>query len=309
MNALVLGGNGFIGSHLVDRLIAEGASVRVFDRNNELFRKPNKSVDYYYADFGNRSLLVNALKNIDIVFHLICTTIPKTSNDDPIFDVLSNVVETLYLLEKCVEMKIRKLVYLSSGGAIYGIPEKLPVPEDSSTNPACSYGITKLTIEKYLSLFHKLHGLNYTVIRPSNPYGPRQNPMGMQGAITVFLKNIVQNEAIEIWGDGSIVRDYIYIDDLIDGIYKASHIDTISRIFNIGSGQGLSLNQIIVELCRTLKRDVQVRHIKGRPFDIPEITLCIQRARQELRWQPAIALNTGVRKTWEFVNDVLSPRV
>jgi UDP-glucose 4-epimerase len=215
MNILVLGGNGFIGSHLVDKLLFEGHSVRVFDKNKEHYRKVLPGVDYHLGEFGNRGLLSDALNGIDVVVHLICTTLPKTSNDDPVFDIQSNVVESLFLFEQCVTNNIKKIIFASSGGTVYGVPQSVPVPEENPTTPICSYGISKLTIEKYLSLFKQLHNLNSVIIRPSNPFGSRQNPFGIQGAIPVFLGKILRNERIQIWGTGDVIRDFIYIEDLV----------------------------------------------------------------------------------------------
>jgi UDP-glucose 4-epimerase len=304
MHTLILGGNGFIGSHLVDKLLAEGHKVRVFDKYEERYRKPNPLVDYRYGDFGNRGLLAEALTGIDIVFHLVSTTLTKTSNDDPAFDVQSNVIETIFLLEQCVARKIRKVVYISSGGTVYGKQAKLPIAEDSSTEPECSYGITKLAIEKYLALFNHLYGLHYSVIRPSNPYGSRQDPFGIQGAISVFLGKVARNEQIEIWGDGEVVRDYVYIDDLVDGIYKAAVMKTPSRIFNMGSGRGYSLNSILQVIRTVTGQDIQVRYTAGRSFDVPKIYLDITRAGNELSWSPSTSLEDGIRKTWQFVQKI-----
>ncbi len=301
MNMLILGGNGFIGSHLVDRLLAEGHQVRVFDKYEEHFRKPVTGVDYCIGDFGNRGMLSEALAGIDVVFHLISTTLPKTSNDDPVFDVQSNVIEAICLMEQCVANKIRKVVFISSGGAIYGNPKTLPISENSSTEPECSYGITKLTIEKYLALFNHLHGLDYVVLRPSNPYGNRQNPEGIQGAVSVFLGRAAQGKSIEIWGDGRIVRDYIFIDDLVDGIYKAASLDPFSRVFNLGSGVGHSLNDIVEVIRKVTGRDIRVSYKAKRSFDVPSIYLDICRAKQELSWMPSVSLETGIEKTWRFV--------
>ena len=304
MNSLILGGNGFIGSHLVDKLLAEGHKVRVFDKYEEHYRKPLSGVDYQYGDFGNRGLLAEALSGMDAVFHLISTTLPKTSNDDPIFDVQSNVIETLFLLEQCVAQKIRKVIFISSGGTVYGRPANLPISEASPTNPECSYGITKLTIEKYLWLFKLLHGLDYVVVRPSNPYGERQNPESIQGAVSVFLGRAARGETIEIWGDGEVVRDYIYIEDLIEGIYRAATVATPSRVFNLGSGAGCSLNGIVEVIRRITARDVKVEYKAKRAFDVPEIYLDISRAGKELQWSPVISLESGIRKTWQFVREL-----
>lgn len=304
MRYLILGGNGFIGSHLVDKLAKNGRTVRVFDKYKELYRKPLDGVEYRFGDFGNRGLLADALDGIDIVFHLISTTLPKTSNDDPAFDVQSNVMETLFLLEQCVAKKIGKVVFISSGGTVYGNPATLPIVEDSPTNPECSYGITKLTIEKYLALFKLLHGLDYTIVRPSNPYGSRQNPAGIQGAISVFLGRVAKNAPIEIWGNGEVVRDYIYVTDLVEGIYRAATKATSERIFNLGSGTGCSLNQIVETIRTVTGREVQVDFKAKRDFDVSRIYLDISRARHELDWAPVVSLETGITQTWEFIRNL-----
>jgi UDP-glucose 4-epimerase len=304
MKCLVLGGNGFIGSHLVDRLLAEDHQVRVFDRQEERYRSPLNTVDYRYGDFGNHGLLSDALNNIEVVFHLVNTTVPKTSNDDPAFDLSSNAIETIFLLEQCVKQKVHKIIFISSGGTVYGMPDILPIKEDSSTNPLCSYGITKLTIEKYMSLFNYLYGLDYTIVRPSNPYGSRQNPFGIQGAISVFLAKVVRNELIEIWGDGEIVRDYIFIDDLADGVYKAAFTNTTSRIFNLGSGEGISLNSMLAAIRNTTKREVKHKYTLKRMFDVPAIYLDITRAKEELGWIPTTTLETGINKTLSFISQL-----
>lgn len=306
MNTLILGGNGFIGSHLVDRLLEDGHFVRVFDKYEERYRKPLQCVDYCFGDFGNRGLLAEALSGIDVVFHLISTSLPKTSNDDPAYDVQSNVIETISLLEQCVARKIRKVVYISSGGTVYGLPRTLPIPEDSPTEPECSYGITKLTIEKYLSLFHQLHGLDYTIVRPSNPYGSRQNPYGIQGAIPVFLGKVAKREPITIWGDGGVIRDYLFVDDLINGICRAACSETKDRIFNLGSGIGLSLNEIVATIRSVTGLDVQVCYQQERPFDVPAIYLDITRARDQLDWHPTTSLEVGIGKTWTFIQRIVS---
>jgi len=304
MKILILGGNGFIGSHLVDRLLGEGQTVRVFDKYEERYRKPLPLVDYRFGDFGNRGLLAEALVGIDTVIHLVSTSLPKTSNDDPAYDVQSNVIETLFLLEKCVEMGIKKVVFISSGGTVYGRPVQVPIPEDSPTEPQCSYGITKLTIEKYLALYQQLHGLDYTIVRPSNPFGSRQNPHGIQGAIPVFLGKAVQGEPVEIWGDGSVVRDYLYIDDLVEGIIQVLAYTGAQKVFNLGSGKGHSLNDLVRVIEAVMGSAVQVTYKEARSFDIPEIVLDITKAQRELNWSPRTEIKAGIQATWEFVRDL-----
>jgi UDP-glucose 4-epimerase len=301
MKILVLGGNGFIGSHVVDKLLKEGHSVRVFDKNDEHYRKPLSNVDYQLGEFGNRGLLSEALSDIEIVVHLISTTLPKTSNDDPVFDVQSNVIESLFLLEQCVTHKIKKVIFISSGGTVYGSPQYVPVLEDDKNNPICSYGISKLTIEKYLYLFRQLHNLDFVIIRPSNPFGSRQNPFGIQGVIPVFLGKVLQNESIQIWGSGDIVRDYIYVEDLVDAIYRVISINTSSHVFNIGSGKGHSLNQILAVIKDVTGSDLTVKYTKARTFDVQEIYLDVTRAATELDWRPSTSLEDGIKQTWDFI--------
>lgn len=301
MNILVLGGNGFIGSHVVDTLLRKGHFVRVFDKSQEHYRKALPGVDYHLGEFGNRGLLSEALKGIDVVIHLISTTLPKTSNDDPVFDVQSNVIETLFLLEQCVEHHIKKIIFTSSGGTVYGIPQSVPVGENDRTDPICSYGIGKLAIEKYLYLFKQLHHLDYVIIRPSNPFGSRQNPFGIQGAVPVFLGKIFRKEPIQIWGDGNIVRDFIYIEDLTEAIYRAIIADTNSAVFNIGSGKGHSINKLLAIMRDVTSDNFHVTYTTSRTYDVPEIYLDISRAKTELNWEPATSIEDGIRHTWDFV--------
>jgi UDP-glucose 4-epimerase len=302
MKVLILGGNGFIGSHLIDKFLEEGHYVRVFDKNEEYYRGILPNVDYRLGEFGNRGMLSEALEGIDVVIHLISTTLPKTSNDDPVFDVKTNVIETLFLLEQCCEKKIKKVIYTSSGGTVYGFPQNLPVHEDHIKEPICSYGISKLTIERYLALYKQLHDLDFVIIRPSNPFGIRQNPFGIQGAIPVFLGKIAKNEPIQIWGNGEVVRDYLYVEDLADAIFNSSIKKTVSNIFNIGSGRGYSLNQLLVVMKEVTSLDFEVIYNEARSFDVLEIYLDITRATTELGWKPSISLEYGIKQTWDFIN-------
>ena len=193
MNALVLGGNGFIGSHLVDRLLDAGHSVRIFDRGHELNRDPRKQVDYRIADFSDSLALASALENIDVVYHLIGTTTPSTSNADPIADIQSNLINSVRLLQIMREKKNQRLVFLSSGGTVYGKTESELIGENHELNPICSYGVVKVAIENYVRMFHSLYGLHYVILRAANPYGERQGNIGAQGVIGTFLQKVLKN--------------------------------------------------------------------------------------------------------------------
>ena len=304
MRAVVVGGNGFIGSHLVDALLADGWQVVVYDRAPERYRPPLARVEYVLEDLGNTSALSSVLPRSDVVFHLASTTIPKSSNDAPVFDIQSNLINTVRLLEVCVRSQVGKIVFLSSGGTVYGVPMSLPVNEIHPTNPICAHGIVKLAIEKYVYLFNRLYGLGCTILRPSNPYGRRQNPAGKQGAVSVFLGSIAQDLPVTIWGDGEVIRDFFHVSDLARACLLAATLETPSPIFNIGSGVGISLNQLLKVIESVIQKTFRVVYLPARPFDVPNIVLDVQRVGVEMNWTPGIALEKGILETWDWVHSL-----
>ena len=296
----MLGGGGFIGKHLSEALLQEGFEVRVFERPHldmEEHLTLQSRVEWVEGDFKNPADVLPALDGCDWVFHLISTTLPKTSNENPIYDLESNVVSTLRLLDLIVRPgSIRKLIYISSGGTVYGVPEATPIPESHPTNPRCAYGIGKLAVEKYLDLYRLLHGIDYAVLRLANPYGEYQHPLATQGVIPVFMYKALNDEPIEIWGDGSVVRDYIYIGDAIRAMLKVMRHDGEARIFNIGSGRGTSLNVLVQVLEDLLNRPVRRTFLPQRRFDVPVNVLDITRARTVLDWEPLVTLEEGMER-------------
>jgi UDP-glucose 4-epimerase len=304
MKALIIGGNGFIGCNLADKLLASGHKVTSFDLYPARYRESDSRIKYVYGDFANHGEVRDAVRGNDWIFHLAYTTLPATSNEDPSYDVRSNIIAALQLLDACRESQVKKVVFISSGGTVYGIPQSLPVREDHPTEPICSYGITKLAIEKYLHLYHHLYNLDYVVTRLANPYGEFQNPQARQGAITVFLGNVLAGKPITIWGDGEVVRDYIYIGDAADALVKAAEYcpdEKEPRLFNIGSGSGQSLNQIVRAVRNVVGTEVEVVHHPARATDVPANVLDISRAKKCLGWQPEINLENGIRKTWDWL--------
>lgn len=304
MNVLVLGGNGFIGSYLVDILVREGCDVSVYDMAEEKFRRPNSGVKYIQGSLLDYKKISESLKGIEVVYHLISTTDPKTSMSDPSGDVSSNLLGSVNLLQECVDKKVKKIVFISSGGTVYGIPERNPINENAELNPICAYGITKLAIEKYLEMFRVNYGLEYSILRPSNAYGPRQDPSGNVGAITLFIKNAIEKKKIVVWGDGSITRDYIFASDVAEGIFKGSLIKE-SNIFNLGSGHGVSLNELIENIKRKLSLEFEVEYHPTRNYDVPQIYLDIARARELINWEPKVSLNDGIQLTYDFLNRII----
>jgi UDP-glucose 4-epimerase len=294
MIATVVGGSGFIGSHLVDRLLADGWQVRVLDLAYDKFLGQREGVDYYIGSFLDSPILAKAIHRADVVFHLATTTIPGVSDKDPEFDVATNLNGSLRLLNAASQGSVGKVVFLSSGGTVYGKQVATPIPETHPQNPNCSYGIVKLAIEKYLALFHSLHGLEYTIVRPANPYGPRQSLDRGQGVIPIFTNLILKGDSIEIWGDGSIVRDFLTVEDLVDGVVKAASYAGDERIFNLGSGCGATLNEVIHAIASATGRPAHVRYLAPRKIDVPIVVLDITRAKECLGWQPSVSLEQGI---------------
>ena len=301
---LVLGGAGFIGSHLAEALAQQGLRVKLFDRPHvdrlPLFPRA-KGFELFTGDFLNPRALAPALDGTQVVFHLVSTTLPKNSNDNPVYDVESNVLGSLRLLELCREHGVGKLVYVSSGGTVYGVPRTTPIAEDHPTEPISSYGIHKLMVEKYLALAHRLHGLEYRIVRPANLYGPQQRLDIAQGAVAVFLDRALRDQPIQIWGDGSVVRDYVYVADAVNAMLKVASFEGAQRIFNVGSGSGTSLNQLVAEIEKLLGRGVKVEHTGSRAVDVPVNVLDASLAARHLGWRASTPLGEGLRRTCEWL--------
>lgn len=291
-----------MGVHLAGRLLEDGHHVRIYSRTPNRFRPPLPGAEYMEGELGNSGLIRDAVEDVEVVYHFASTTIPKTSNDDPIYDVRSNVVDTLGLLEACVAAGVRKVVFASSGGTVYGPPRMVPISEDHPTDPITSYGIVKLAVEKYLNLFHHLYGLDYAALRISNPYGPYQDPAGQQGAVAVFLHRLHTGRKITIWGDGGVVRDYLYIEDLVEALVLGGVTETRRKVLNVGSGRGVSLKDLISHIFQATDKDTAVEYLPGRALDVPANVLDVERVREELGWIPQTGLSEGLAATWEWVS-------
>lgn len=303
MNILIIGGNGFIGSHLVDFLLTSGHKVRVFDISYERFRKPLQNVDYRISELDNIPNLYEALLGIDIVFHLASSSVPSTSNIDTVSDINKNLIPTLNILSLCVRLKIKKIIYFSSGGAVYGNPLYIPIDEKHPLNPISSYGIGKATAEMYIHLYQRLYGINSVIIRPSNPYGPRQGHFLAQGVISTFLRKMKLGEEISVFGDGNSSKDYIYIQDLIKITYELS-ICNENGIFNIGSGSGTSINQIIDYIRKIAKNKIRINFIEKQIYDVDNFILDISKTTNfigDFRYTP---LEEGIKNTWNWLNTI-----
>ncbi len=302
MRVLILGGSGFLGSHVVDRFVSEGAKVTVFDRNLERYRAPKVGVQFVVGDLGNYGSVDEAVAaGFDAVIHLVSTTTPRTSNESPEFDIQTNVIGTVNLLNSCVKHHVGKFVFLSSGGTVYGdIGDAVTVNETHPTRPISSYGISKLSIESYLHMYQRLYKLNYVALRLSNPYGERQEPKNSLGALTIFLNRMLSGQHIEVWGDGTVTRDFIYAGDVANAIYLST-INSIGGVYNVGSGEGMSIRGLLDALKTSTKITPRVIWLSGRPFDVPRIVLDCNKFRNAVGWRPEVSLHDGIEITAEWL--------
>lgn len=308
-NILILGADGFLGSNLAKSLIKDGkCKIRAFDifkdGTSRNLAGLEKKLEIFPGNFLNRSDLKKALKGIDFVFHYISLTTPGSSMKDPLIDVETNVKGTIVLLEECVRAKVKKIVFSSSGGAIYGNQKKEKLSEDDPQNPISPYAISKMAIEKYLEYYRLNFNLDYLVLRYSNPYGPGQNVVGSQGIIPIFLNLARQKKPITIFGDGENVRDYIFIDDAIEATKKLAFKPGAKyKIFNIGKGKGTTINEVVDAIKKVTGKKIAIKKTPARSVDVRRIVLDTKRVKKEINFSPDTRLKEGIRKTWEQIKE------
>ena len=303
LRCAVLGAGGFIGTNLCRALVGRVDSLRAFGRRQS-FPEALRGCDWMPGDLTDPTCLPAAVAGCDVVFHLVNATTPASANVDKVADLNANVVSTLHLLDTCRETGVRRIVFVSSGGTIYGIPNQVPTPEIAPTNPITAYGISKLTIEKYLSLYDYLYGLEYRVLRVANPFGPYQTSIKNQGVIAAFVRRALIGKPIEIWGDGSITRDYIYIDDVVEALLLAATHEGNGHIFNIGSGVGRNLNDIVASISRLLGAKIPVERCPGRLVDVPVSILDTTFAARELNWRSRTGFEDGLNATISWIKSI-----
>ncbi len=308
---LVLGANGFIGSHLVDRLVEEGYEVRAFGRfqSGETKFNMHPNVELFTGDYLNRSDLEAALKGVDFVFHFISTTTPATSDNDPLIDIETNIRTSVELFQLCVQEGIKRVIYASSGGAIYGGDELVEAySETDPTLPISPYAIGKLTIENYLRYFHVKHGLKYTAFRMANPYGERQPFWRKQGVVPIFLEKVYKDEPLTILGDGSMVRDYIYVKDLVNMIVATLSKEPQYQVYNLGSGRGYSVNELIDSIRKVTKKSIELHTQPAPSTFVHKSILNTDRFTKEFHIRPETSIEEGVRATYVYIQNELKKR-
>lgn len=304
--SLVLGANGFIGSHLVDSLVASGHKVRAFDRfsSGDVSFDQHEHVEIYAGNYLNSNDLKQALKGVDYVFHFISTTTPASAENDPTIDIDTNIRMSVELFQLCVEAGVKRVLFASTGGAIYGLSESdTPHKEDDLALPVSPYAIGKLTIEHYLRYFRVKHGLQSTVFRISNPYGERQPFHRKQGVIPIFLENIHRHLPLTILGDGSMVRDYIYVKDVTDAICRVFEGEFTYDVYNLGSGTGKSINDIVSAAKSATGVGPKTVHIEAPSTYTHKVVLDTTRFEQEFGRADKTTLQDGMARTDQFINE------
>lgn len=304
LNCLVVGGNGFIGSHVVDVLAERGHAVTAFDRFGG--RSPQfvaSGVTLLSADFMNVADVRAAVAGRDVVVHLLSTTDPATAENDPTLDVRTNILSSVDLFRACADAGVRRVVFASTGGAIYGDQDRTVFSEDDLALPVSPYAIGKLALEGYLRYFRRKFGLASTVVRISNPYGPRQDPTKRQGVIPIFLRRVADGLPVTIFGDGSMVRDYVYVADVAEMIADVATGDPRHDVYNVGSGHGVSLNEIVRTIGVVTGRSVGCEYRAAPVTFVDHVTLATGRFEAEFPSRPLTSLAEGVRKTWKDIID------
>lgn len=297
---VVIGANGFIGSHLVDALVREGFDVTGFGRfgsSEPIFTA--KNVHIIRGDFLSGADLEAAVKGQDYVFHFLSTTNPATAQSDPTLDIRTNVVQTVELLEACVKAEVKHFFFASTGGAVYG-PQKLALfGEDDQTLPVSPYAIGKLSIENYLRYFQVVHGLASTSLRISNPYGPRQKAHRRQGLIPIVLRQLILGDPVVRFGDGSMVRDYIYVGDLVDMIIRLVGVPHAYGTYNMGSGEGRSVTEVLEAIHEVANQDFVVMEEPTPATFVDRVVL--DTSRYEAEFGPVVftGLDEGIRLTFD----------
>jgi UDP-glucose 4-epimerase len=299
---LVIGANGFIGSHLVESLAAAGHTVTAFDRyrtDTPIFDPATATV--FAGDFLNRADLERAVEGQDFVFHFLSTTTPATAEGDPTLDLRTNVAQTVELLQTCAAMSVQHVYFASTGGAIYGGEGSGEHTESDRTLPVSPYAIGKLTIENYLRYFGATHDLRSTSLRISNPYGGRQKSNRVQGLIPIALRRVASGQPVLRLGDGGMVRDYIFVNDLVEMIVRMVGRPALHSVYNIGSGQGHSVNDVLRTIREVTEIDFAVEERPKPATFVDRVVLSTERYVREFGEVRITDLSDGIRSTYRQI--------
>ncbi len=302
-NTLVIGGAGFIGAHLVTQLVATGRRVKVLGRNATPRYELPVGVDYMVGDFAQLELISRLLDTHQEVIHLAYATVPNTSFENPLADLMQNLPPTVQLFSEAA-VRGTKLLLVSSGGTVYGEANDLPISETHPTKPISPYGVTKLTLENYAYLYAATHDLKFVCVRPANAYGIGQKAFVGQGFVATAIASAMRGMPIKIFGHCGTIRDYLYVSDLASGIVSALEHGHLSETYNLGSGIGLS-NLDVIEVFRPLMREIgneiMLENLPGRAFDVKVNVLDSTKLQIDTGWKPLVSFNEGVNITCDWL--------
>ena len=299
---LVTGGAGFIGSHVVDLFLSKGYEVVIVDdlstgRASNL----NPAAKFYKIDIRDPKIRdIFEAERPDYVSHHAAQMDVRRSVAQPLFDADVNILGSINLIECAKEFNVKHFVYISSGGAAYGEPERVPCVETDPINPICQYGASKHTVEHYLYMYHVNYGMNYTVLRYPNVFGPRQDPQGEAGVVAIFTGKMLLGEPVTINGDGEQTRDYVFVGECAYANYLAVTVDHPSGIYNLGWGRPTSVNQIFTNLAAIIEYNQPANYGPAKVGETRHIYLDASKARKDLGWAPARSLEEGLRETVEY---------
>ena len=303
-SALVTGGAGFIGSHLVDRLVDEGYRVIIVDDlTTGKLKHLNHDAIFHHVSITHPTMpAILAKEKPDLVFHLAAQSSVPKSVKDPILDNEVNVLGTLRLLEAARSTGVQKIIFSSTGGALYGDPEEVPCPDDAFIEPISPYGMSKYMAEQYLDFYGRQHRVNYTTLRYGNVYGPRQDPHGEAGVVAIFILAMLSGHRPRIFGDGNQARDFVSVDDVVDANMAAVHRGN-RQSFNIASGRLTSINELFSMLRNIIGYRWEPDHGPARTGDVYRISLDCTRAQEVLGWVARTSLSDGLARTVEYVRE------
>ncbi|OGY44952.1 MAG: UDP-glucose 4-epimerase [Candidatus Buchananbacteria bacterium RIFCSPHIGHO2_02_FULL_38_8] len=302
---LVTGGAGFIGSNLVDALIDQGQEVLVVD-NLSTGNKANlnSKAKFFELDIQDKKLAeIFEKEKPEIVFHAAAQIDVRKSVEDPIWDASQNILGSINLFENCKQFKVKKIIFSSTGGAIYGDTDKIPTTEKQPELPISPYGIAKLAIEKYLNYYYRVFSLPYIALRYSNVYGPRQNSKGEAGVVAIFCDKLLAGQAPIINGDGKQTRDYVYVGDVVRANLLALESSQIG-VYNIGTSIETDVNQLVSSIKENIKADVEFSHGPAKAGEQQKSCIDFARAKKELGWQPEVTLEEGIKKTVDWFKKI-----
>lgn len=306
MRILLTGGAGFIGSHIAEGYLKEGHQVAVVD-NLSTGKRENipKGVFFYHTDIRNAEEIEHIFSEFrpEVVNHHAAQASVPHSSKDPIYDASVNLIGSLNLIIASVQSGVRRFIYASTGGAVYGNPRYLPVDEEHPLVPTSPYGISKMVVEHYLRFYGKEKGLSWVALRYGNVYGPRQDPDGHAGVVAIFAGKMMRGEKPIIYGDGSSERDYVFVSDVVAANILALKYGT--GPINIATGCGTSVSQIYETLSNLLDWNDGYEQRPSRPGEVQRVFLSIERAKKDIKWQPKVGLMEGVRITLEWIRRFL----